>query len=565
MDPARPKEATAMNEPTVSPEPAARRARVIAVFLFWAMVFGLAYTQAPLYYSNQNQYFLHGLATGGAGHLDEDWLANTADPTPVFSAVVAFIYRYLHEQVFYISYLLMLGLYCWTMIGVFDALAGRAAGRYGHILFLTLLVAVHAGVTRWLSVLAFGVDYPVYLQSGVAAQYILRFGLQPSVGGVFLVVSLLAWLWNRSIVAAALAGVAAVIHPTYLLISAIVTLSYLLALARERQFQRAVITGACALLVVAPVVVWSYRHFGPTTPEAFAEGQRLLARFRIPHHTSTRSWCDGIAVLQVAWVAIGIYLTRGTRLFDVLLTTFAISLGLTFLQLAIDSDTLALLFPWRTTAILVPLATTIVFTRVVQRLAHWLGRRPAHQGVVVGMACAFSTVGLGFAGVAITVLGLGYKVNSDEVPLLDYVKSSAKRGEVYLIPITIPKLGAGPRGAAAGDFTPPPRGEKLTNQITVDLQRFRLYTGVPIFVDFKAVPYKDVEVLEWRRRLLWAAEAYKSRDWNEGTTLAEAVANGITHVVTTADREIQCRRFKEIYRDEFYRVYRIQDKDAVSP
>ena len=52
-------------------------------FLLVACVFSLAYGQAPLYYSNQNQYFLHGLAQAGVGHLHEDWLANTVDPTPV--------------------------------------------------------------------------------------------------------------------------------------------------------------------------------------------------------------------------------------------------------------------------------------------------------------------------------------------------------------------------------------------------------------------------------------------------------------------------------------------------
>ena len=34
-----------------------------------AVVFALAHTQAPLYWSNQNQYFLHGLAQGGLGDL----------------------------------------------------------------------------------------------------------------------------------------------------------------------------------------------------------------------------------------------------------------------------------------------------------------------------------------------------------------------------------------------------------------------------------------------------------------------------------------------------------------
>src|SRR5690348_2052000 len=80
-------------------------AKAVLAFLLGTVVFGIAYTQPALYYSNQNQYFLHGLARGGLGFLDEDWLARTADPTPAFSTVVAFTYRYLHESFFYIFFL----------------------------------------------------------------------------------------------------------------------------------------------------------------------------------------------------------------------------------------------------------------------------------------------------------------------------------------------------------------------------------------------------------------------------------------------------------------------------
>src|SRR5262245_61426322 len=88
-------------------------------FVFWAVIFWLAYTQAPLYYSNQNQYYLHGLAegskpwtkdVGGLGLLKNDWLVNTKDPTPLFSFLIATTYRYLHEWVFYVYYIVMLGI-----------------------------------------------------------------------------------------------------------------------------------------------------------------------------------------------------------------------------------------------------------------------------------------------------------------------------------------------------------------------------------------------------------------------------------------------------------------------
>ncbi|MCK4727086.1 MAG: hypothetical protein KAT29_14840, partial [Anaerolineales bacterium] len=59
-------------------------------FIAWTFVFTLVYAQSPLFTSNQNQYFLHGLANAGYGLLNEDWLANTLDPTPVFSLLVEY-------------------------------------------------------------------------------------------------------------------------------------------------------------------------------------------------------------------------------------------------------------------------------------------------------------------------------------------------------------------------------------------------------------------------------------------------------------------------------------------
>src|SRR5438105_6292167 len=86
--------------------------------LFWAAAFALAYGQAPLYYSNQNQYFLHGLADAGYGSLNEDWLAQTGDPTPIFSALVTVTVRYFHPWMFYLFHGVLLAVYVAVLLGV---------------------------------------------------------------------------------------------------------------------------------------------------------------------------------------------------------------------------------------------------------------------------------------------------------------------------------------------------------------------------------------------------------------------------------------------------------------
>ena len=67
-------------------------------FVAWSAVFALVYTQLPLFNSNQFQYFLHGMAQAGYGFLSQDWLARTADPTPVFSALVNITFRIFHSE-----------------------------------------------------------------------------------------------------------------------------------------------------------------------------------------------------------------------------------------------------------------------------------------------------------------------------------------------------------------------------------------------------------------------------------------------------------------------------------
>jgi hypothetical protein len=68
------------------------------------------------------------------------------------------------------------------------------------------------------------------------------------------------------------------------------------------------------------------------------------------------------------------------------------------------------------------------------------------------------------------------KVMTDDIPVMDFVKDNSFDEDVYLIPS--------------------------------DLENFRIYTGVPVFIDFKSHPYKDVEVIEWYKRIHLANDFY---------------------------------------------------------
>lgn len=517
--------------------------------LLWAILFAAAHGQSPEFYSNQHQYLLHGLARAGLGHLSEDWLANTHDPTPAFTALVAVTYQTAGWAGLQTIYFVLLGAYFEGMRRLVEALPGFPSGAGARGLFLLLFLAVHACLVRVASVWLTGVDYPWYLQAGLAAQYLLGPGLQPSAFGILLILSLAAYANGRPILAAGLAAAAAVMHSTYLLPAGLLTLGYIVDLLRERQRWRAIAAGLFALAIVLPVIAFDLRTFLGEDDAQLREAQHVLAAVRIPHHTVVSYWLDAVALLQIGVMLLGLWILRRTRLFVPLVVPAAVSAILSIAQVLTKSDSLALLFPWRFSVVLMPVAVAVLLAR----FAALVGRRFDQRFLTrVSLGLAF-LVAVG--GVWVTLSGRGYQMNEAERPLLDFVRDHAEPGQVYLLPVKFAKLKPESPASQSKTFVPPVRPGQVG--IPVDFQRFRLVTGVPIYVDFKAVPYAPAEVLEWHRRIASCERWYRERDWDATGVIDEVMAAGITHVIAAADKDVTSRRLEPVYADESYRVYRV--------
>lgn len=533
---------------TTPPGPPERRRLLEPVLL--AALFATAHTQAPVAYSNQNQYLLHGYALAGYGHLDNDWLAHTADPTPLFSWFVAGGFGAFGAPFLHAAYFAVVMGYFLAARSLALAVAPASDTRTGRVTFAALFTAAHAGVLRWLSVQLAGVDYPWFLQAGVANQYLLGPGLQPSTFGVLLVGALAAFAHGRPLTAGLLTSAAGLMHPTYLLPGALLVLGVLAQLVAAGQRRRAAVVGSVALAAALPAAAYTAWKFGPTSADVFAEAQRILAESRIPHHAVVSRWLDGVAGAQIAWALLGVALVRRSPLFTVLAVLAGGGLVLSLVQVATGSHTLALLFPWRVTAVLVPTATAIAAAKLAARI-------PAAR--IVTAVSALVLTGLAAGGVWVMAEGVAYHMASDEVPVLTWIKYHAEPNEVYLIPVRVPAPGVrGTPATPSTSFTPPPRPDPESNLIPVDFQRFRLFTGSAAFVDFKSVPYRDADVLEWRRRLRLAKEWYDDTDWRR-PGLRDVLQNEkITHVVVRRGREPASTFLEAVYKDESYTVVRVR-------
>lgn len=528
-------------------------ARRCALFLAGALVFALAYTQAPLYYSNQNQYFLHGLAAAEVGQLPEDWLANTLDPTPVFSALVAWTVRLTHPWAFHLYYALLQGAYAAALVGLFAAVVGSDLARNRWPVFVALLVLVHAAVVRWCSYRWLGLDCPWYFQAGLAGQYALGAMFQPSTFGTLLVVSACLFVRGHIWLAVVVAALSATIHTTYLLHAGFLTAAYLSSLLYERRPGQALWAGSLALFLVLPVTIYAVTTFRPGEAEAFAAAQDVLVNFRIPHHCRPDLWLDVVAGLQIAWMVLAMILARPARLFFVLFIPFVLGLLLTGAQLASGSNTLALLFPWRISVVLVPMASGVILSRLAA--IPWL---PLEGAKIKAMA-ALLVIGLAAAGVWLSAARMGFRTSDDELPLFEFVRHNQAPGQLYFLPVNVPNLAAATRGSFSSDFKPLPEKKRDPRLIPIDLQRFRLHAGMPIFVDFKSIPYKDAEVLAWRRRIDLAQKVQDQLNKGQLEGAIDRLRSlRVTHLVRQQGQELSTPSLRPVFAGGGYLVYRLE-------
>ncbi len=502
----------------------------VGAFLLAAAVAGVVYGQAPLYTSNQNQYFLHGLARAGLGLLKDDWLARTADPTPVFSFLVAVTYRNLHAFLFYVYFTLIVGAYFYSLVGITShGLSIRTSGAR-LLAYLALLAGMYSALLGNLSLELLGLDLRMVLTDGVAGQYILGSILQPSLFGVFLMLSIFLFLRGKSLLAAVSAVLAATVHPTYLLGAGVLVFSYMVVTFKESgSAGDAGLIGLAGLALVLPIGAYVYFAFRSTSLHASGVAQYVLMNVRLPHHLLIHRWLGVAAYLQMAIVVTGLYVARRSRrLFLVLLLSTVAAATLTAVQALSGSASLALLFPWRLSTYLVPISSSILAAWLVSQAWDWVIRRRARVERMLVWGSYVLILALFLAGALYMRRDFADSGRDASVPMMDFVRQAKAAGDVYFIP--------------------------------ANLERFRLYTAVPVFIDRKSIPYRDVDLVEWYQRYLVATEFYRL---NDPALVCDALARvsakySFTHVVLRGEQaDGNCRYITRVYQDGEYGVYRV--------
>lgn len=493
-------------------------------FLTWSLIFGIIYAQSPLYSSNQYQYFLHGIAHAGEGYLARDWLANTIDPLPLFSALVEGTYLICRNGVlFYFYYAILMGVYLYSLFGISDLLFSLRQSRNRTLVFMVLFLGAHSALMHYFLSRALGTEKPFLLEGGVAGQRLLGQVFQPSTFGVFLLLSIFLFLKNRYFFSLLSLAVAVSFHSVYLLTSAVLTLGYLWVIfQRKRDLKSPALFAATALLVVAPVVAYTFLVFRSTSVEMTRQANEILVNYRVPHHAVISQWLDWSVAVQTVIVISALVIVRKHHLFPILAALFLSTILLTAVQVVTKSNALALVYPWRISVVLVPVSTSILLAFGITKIPPWKAD-PSRVECWIRIPGMVLLAGFIFAGAARFQIDLARQKENPAGPVMAFVSAHKAENDTYLVP--------------------------------VKMEAFRLLTGAPVFVDFKSIPYHDSEVLEWYRRYQMAHKFYQDADCS---LLPGFQGEGITQIILPVDFPGWCPGLREVYLDDAYGVYSLK-------
>ena len=469
--------------------------------LLWAVllvgVFFSTQPQTGLYADNQATYFVQGLRLSGQHlYLEHDWFANTRPLHIAFTWLVAGLER--------------LGILT-PAIHVLDVLSRLVfLGSLGLLVNALFLFALPDWEGRHLfqriglvlSVISVYVLslWPVYRLSaifeslGVSSLAIAaeKFGFYYSFGGfasfryyvepvTFTVLILTAlglmpyrrWRWS-----AALLGVAALFHASYLIHTGALVGVMILYLWLTGERKQALWAAGIYGVLVLPLVVYILMRM---TDSHTAAANAIIALERVPHHTQPWKWWDATDWVHSGVIAAAIALlwwkSMGVTRWALFTTSLYVGAGIALVAAGVGNPGLAILMPWRASGYLYAVSQLVLLTAGAVFIIKVLGRWPRFAvSLILFLSTALLLVG-GMENLPFSVLKEEYQDTSSQVayPFMQLIEQQTPPDSVLLTPLE---------------------------------DDYRLGARRAVYVDWKSHPYLGAEVLEWWQRVEFVRQFY---------------------------------------------------------
>ena len=423
------------------------------IYIFLSLLFVLTVQQFELFKGNI-LYLIHAIKGFDENNLQNDWIANQTDHLPLFTFLNYLLIKIFSKKILFIIHSILLGICSYFIFLICKNLFPKLKNINLSIIWFAFFILIFHENSFF---------------SGVAGHDVINQGYQPASYGVLFFLGIYFFLVNKNFLCILFICLAASFHPTYIIHSAFVCSAIFFYYLYESKYLECLKLSLLYTLFIFPIFVFIFYNFLLVDKNIVIEGQKILLN-RIPHHANIHIWLSYKDSFFILTYLFSLYLIKNNRKFLFFFSVFGFfPIFISFVQFFLNSNFLALTFPWRSSVVIAPISSMVIISFFLEKIEiKKINLGLLSKGFFILIFCFFT-----FKSHYLKNENLDFK---DKLDLAQKIKDKNDEIDTVLIPITLEDL--------------------------------RMNIGVPIFIDWKHAPFKYNEVIDWNKRIQLARNFY---------------------------------------------------------
>ena len=457
------------------------------IYIFLSLIFVLTIQIFDPFRGNA-AHLIHSIKHFDTNKLENDWIANQAHHLPVFVKFNYFLIKFFSSKIIYFMHGVLLALCALYLFLISKNLFPKLESRNLTIIWFAFFIILFHENSFF---------------SGVAGQSVIDIGYQPASFGILFFIGIYYFLIKKYFLCILLVCLGASFHPTYVLHSGFLVLGVLSYLILSKNYQNFFKTLIIYSILILPITLFIIINFLTIDKNLIALGQEILLD-RIPHHADIRYWLSYKDLFFFITYIYALYIVRNKQFFIFFLIFGTCPILLSLIQYFLDVNSIALAFPWRSSVFITPISSVIIFSSWIEKI-----KLDTHKLKIISFSLLLLTSTFFFIK-SHFIKDLNGEFTKKLI-LSKKIKNNFDSIERILIP--------------------------------TNLDYIRMYTGLPIFINWKHHAFRFDQLIEWRQRMDLADEFYSNT--NKETQLLKLKEiqkiENISHILISKNKlKIEC-------------------------
>ena len=457
------------------------------IYIFLSLIFVLTIQIFDPFRGNA-AHLIHSIKYFDTNKLENDWIANQAHHLPVFVKFNYFLIKFFSSKIIYFMHGVLLALCALYLFLISKNLFPKLETRNLTIIWFAFFIILFHENSFF---------------SGVAGQSVIDIGYQPASFGILFFIGIYYFMMKKYFLCILLICLGASFHPTYVLHSGFLVLGILSYLILSKNYKNFFKTLIIYSILILPITLFIIINFLTIDKNLIALGQEILLD-RIPHHADIRYWLSYKDLFFFVTYIYALYIVRNKNFFIFFLIFGTCPILVSLIQYFLNINSIALAFPWRSSVFITPISSVIILSSWIEKI-----KLDIHKLKIMSFSLLLITSTFFFIK-SHFIKDLNGEFTK-KLMLSKEIKNNFESIERILIP--------------------------------TNLDYIRMYTGLPIFINWKHHAFRFDQLIEWRQRMDLANEFYSNT--NKETQLLKLKEiqkiENISHILISKNKlKIEC-------------------------